>query len=87
MTEELLLQQITYYRAVRPPTLKQYLVRRAVKEASAEVIGTEGTEMHNGRLVPSSARVFYDKLSGKTAEELAKEHPEWLEDYRERYPG
>jgi len=80
------IQQITYFRQVKPPTLKQYLVRRAVKEASAEVVGIEGTETRNGRPVPSSACAFQDKLTGKTAEELAKLHPDWVEEYRERYP-
>ena len=85
MTEEIELQKIEYYRQVRPPTLKQFLYRRAVKEAMAEVKGKVGVVINpgTGLPIPESALAAKDALKGLTAEQILTEHPEWKEDYEE----
>ncbi len=85
MTEEIELQKIEYYRQVRPPTLAQYVYRRAVKEAMAEVKGKVGVVINpgTGLPVPESALAARDALKGLTAEQILTEHPEWKEDYEE----
>ena len=78
-----LLQKIEYYREVRPPTLKQYVFRRAVREKMAELKGQTGVTINpeTGRPIPVSALAAREALRGLSAEQLLKEHPEWREDY------
>jgi len=78
---EIRLQKIEYYRAVKPPTLKQFLLRKAVSEISKEIKGTVGVLTEQGRLMPNSAKAFKDKLAGLTAERIAELHPEWAKEY------
>jgi hypothetical protein len=81
--EEVLVQKIEYYRQVRPPTLKQYLYRRAVREAMKEVAGQDGvtTNPETGTVIPKSALAARDALKGLTTEVILEKHPEWKEDY------
>lgn len=83
MTEEIKLQQITYYRQVKPPTLKQFLYRRAVKEAMGKVKGTVGVTVNpgTGLPIPESALAAREALKGLTTERILAEHPTWKEDY------
>jgi len=83
MTEEIKLQQITYFRQVKPPTLAQYLYRRAVKEAMEKVKGRVGVTVNpdTRRLIPESALAAREALKGLTAEQILAQHPEWKEDY------
>ena len=83
MTEEIKLQLITYYRQVKPPTLKQYLYRRAVKEKMAEITGKVGVTVNpdNGLPIPESALAAREALKGLTTEQILAEHPNWKEDY------
>ena len=83
MPEEIQLQEIKYYRQVRPPTLKQYLYRRAVQEKMAEIKGKVGVTVNpeKGTPVPVSALAAREALKGLTAEQILAEHPEWEEDY------
>lgn len=83
MDEEIKLQEIHYYRQVRPPTLNQYLYRRAVQEKMAEIKGRVGVTLNpdTGIPIPESALAAKEALKGLTAEKIAKEHPEWREDY------
>jgi hypothetical protein len=76
-------QKIEYYRQVKPPTLKQYLYRRAVREAMKEVTGQDGvtTNPETGNPVPVSALAARDALKGLTTEAILEKHPEWKEDY------
>jgi len=93
MTDEIQLQQITYYRQVKPPTLKQYLYRRAVREKMAEIKGKVGTTINPETQlpIPESALAAKQALKGLTTEQILAQHPEWKEDYddyiREWYPG
>jgi hypothetical protein len=89
MSEEIKLQKVEYYRQVRPPTLEQYVFRRAVKEAMAAVKGNTGVTINprTGNPVPKSALAARDALKGVTAEQLLKEHPEWKEDYEKDVRG
>ncbi len=84
MTEEIKLQQITYYRQVRPPTLAQYLYRRAVKEKMAKIKGKVGVAMNpdTGLPIPESALAAKEALEGLTTERILAEHPTWKEDYQ-----
>ncbi len=83
MPEEIKLQKIEYYRAVKPPTLKQYLYRRAVREKMAEIKGRVGVTVNpeTGIPIPESALAAKDALKGLTIEQILAEHPEWKEDY------
>ena len=89
MTEEIQLQEIKYYRQVRPPTLKQYLYRRAVQEKMAEIKGKVGVTVNpdTGVLIPESALAAREALKGLTAEQILAEHPEWKEDYERDVRG
>lgn len=83
MTDEIQLQEIKYYRQVRPPTLKQYLYRRAVQEKMAEIKGKVGVTVNpdTGIPIPESALAAKEALKGLTAEEILAQHPDWKEDY------
>ena len=83
MEEEIKLVKVEYYRQVKPPTLAQYVFRRAVKEAMATVKGKVGVTVNpaTGNPVPVSALAAKEALKGITAEQILKEHPDWKEDY------
>ena len=89
MAEEIKLQQITYYRQVRPPTLAQYLYRRAVKEKMAEIKGKTGVTINpdTGVPIPESALAAGKALKGLTTEKILAEHPNWKEDYEREIGG
>ncbi len=84
MTEEIKLQKIEYYRQIKPPTLAQYLYRRAVREKMAEVKGKVGVTVSpdTGLPIPESALAAGKALKGLTMEQILAEHPEWKEDYK-----
>jgi len=81
------IQQITYYRAVKPPTLRQFVHRMAVAEIMKESKGEKGTgiDYETGRLSPLSAIKAKELLRGLKADELMKLHPQWIEEYNKRY--
>ena len=81
------LQEIRYFRVIKPPTLKQYLFRRAVSLVMKGVVGQTGTDIDpvTKRPVPCSAIRARDLLQGVKAEDLAAEHPEWIKDYEKEY--
>ncbi|HUV51890.1 MAG TPA: hypothetical protein VMW64_02295 [Dehalococcoidia bacterium] len=83
MTEEIKLVKVEYYRQVKPPTLKQYLYRRAVKEAMTEVKGKVGVTVNpdTGLPIPESAMAAREMLKGLTTEKILVENPSWKEDY------
>ncbi|MBA7475287.1 hypothetical protein ES707_10653 [subsurface metagenome] len=83
MAEEIQLQEIKYYRVVKPPTLAQYVYRRAVKEAMTKVKGKVGVVINpgTGLPIPESALAAREALKGLTAEQILAQHPEWKEDY------
>lgn len=84
MVEEIQLQKIEYYRQVRPPTLKQFLYRRAVKQTMAKIKGRVGVTVNpeNGKPVPESALAAKEALKGLTTEKILAENPSWKEDYQ-----
>lgn len=83
MVEEIQLQKIEYYRQVRPPTLKQFLYRRAVKQTMAKIKGRVGVTVNpaTGKPVPESALAAQEALKGLTTEKILAENPSWKEDY------
>jgi len=87
MPEEIQLQEIRYYRVVKPPTLKQYLFRRAVKEKMAEIKGKVGVTVNpgTGLPIPVSALAAQEALKGLSAEQILAAYPEWEEDYEREY--
>jgi len=89
VVEEIKLQQITYYRQVRPPTLAQFLYRRAVKEKMAEIKGKVGVTINpdTGLPIPESALAAKEALKGLTTEQILAQHPEWKEDYERDVRG
>lgn len=88
MTEEIKLVKVEYYRQVKAPTLKQYLYRRAVQEKMAEIKGKVGVTVNpdTGNPVPESALAAKEALKGLTTEQILAEHPEWEQEYYEKYP-
>ncbi|GAI26144.1 unnamed protein product [marine sediment metagenome] len=83
MVEEIKLVKVEYYRQVKPPTLDQFLYRRAVHEAMAKIKGKVGVTVNpeTGIPIPESALAAREALKGLTAEKILAEHPEWKEDY------
>ena len=83
MEEEIKLVKVEYYRQVKPPTLAQYLYRRAVKEAMAEVKGKVGVTVNpeTGIPIPESALAAREALKGLTTEKILATNPSWKEDY------
>ncbi|MBA7466237.1 hypothetical protein ES707_01414 [subsurface metagenome] len=89
MEEEIKLVKVEYYRQVKPPTLKQYLYRRAVKEVMATIQGKTGVTINpdTGIPIPESALAAKAGLRGLTTEKILVEHPEWKEDYKRDVRG
>lgn len=83
MAEEIKLVKVEYYRQIKPPTLAQYLYRRAVREKMAEVKGKVGVTVSpdTGLPIPESALAAREALKGLTTERILAEHPTWKEDY------
>jgi len=87
MDEEIKLQKIEYYRQVRPPTLDQFLYRKAVRETMKAIKGKVGVTLNpgTGTPIPESALAAKEALKGLTAEKIAKEHPPWVEEYNKKH--
>ena len=85
--KDLQVQQITYFRIVKPPSLKQYLQRRAVAEAMKQVKGEKGVgiDPETQRMSPLSAIKAKELLKGTKAEDLMRLHPDWVEDYKREH--
>lgn len=81
--ERVLIQTVTYHRLVRPPTLKQWIYRKAVAELMVQVKGETGTDLdpETGRLAPASAIKAKELMKGLNAEKLIAEHPDWVKEY------
>lgn len=83
--------EVHYFKQVRKPTLRQYLVRRAIKEAGSATREVKGVVLSptTGNPMPKSASIVGDNVRGLTAEKLLELHPEWEEDYEREYgkPG
>ncbi len=80
------LEQITYVRVRKDPTLKQFLVRKAVAEAASRTRGQTGVMISGGRPMPASAALIKDYLPNlKDTDSLMREHPEWVEEYKQKY--
>ncbi|GAI23002.1 unnamed protein product [marine sediment metagenome] len=79
----IILEKIEYYRQKRPPTLSQYIYRRAVKESMAKIKGRVGVTVNpgTGLPVPESALAAREALKGLTTEKILAENPSWKEDY------
>ncbi|MBW2560499.1 MAG: hypothetical protein JRE40_06545 [Deltaproteobacteria bacterium] len=87
MFEEIQLQKIEYYRQIKPPTLSQYVYRRAVQEKMAEIRGQVGVTINpeTGKPIPKSALAAREALKGLTADQILAENPDWREDYEREY--
>lgn len=79
------LEEITYIREVKDPTLSQYMVRRNMKEAAHRTRGKGGV-VHDGvKPIPRSADLMKNQIGGMTADKLAELHPDWITDYNKEY--
>jgi hypothetical protein len=87
VAEEIKLVKVEYYRQVKPPTLDQFLYRRAVRETMKAIKGKVGVTVNpsTGIPIPESALAAKEALKGLTAEKLAKEHPDWVEEYNKKH--
>lgn len=83
--DDLTVQKITYFRQVKAPTLKQFLVRKAFGEQASETRGLEGVSPDEDRVLPESAIEMRKNLKGLTADEIAEKRPEWVDEYERRY--
>jgi len=83
MNEEFKVVKVEYYRVIKPPTLKQWVYRRAVRQAMAAIRDQKGVTLdpETGRPIPVSALAAKEALKGLTAEQIMEEHPEWVEEY------
>ena len=81
------IQKIEYYRIVKPPSLKQFIHRKAVAQAMKQVQGETGVgiDPDTRRPTPISAIKAKELLKGVTAEDLMRLHPDWIEDYRREH--
>ncbi len=81
------LQQITYLREKRPPTLKQFLVRKAIALAASQAKGQTGIEIGPGGIpIPRSAVLIKEALPDlKDTDALATAHPEWVQEWEEKH--
>lgn len=87
MADEIKLQEIHYFRQVRLPTLDQFLYRKAVKETMKAIKGKVGVTVNPGTgiPIPESALAAREALKGLIAEKIAKEHPEWVDEYNREH--
>lgn len=81
------LEQVTYIRKERPPTLKQYLVRKAVALAASQAKGKIGVGKTTvGVPIPNSAVAIKEALPNLSdTDAIAREHPEWVKEWEEKY--
>lgn len=79
--------EIHYFKQVRNPSLKQYVIRRAIKEAGIKTKNMKGITVNpeTGGLMPQSALSISREVKGFTAEKLLELHPEWKEEYEREY--
>ena len=89
MTEEIKLVKVEYYRQIKPPTLAQYVYRRAVQQEMAKIKGKIGVSLNpeSGLPIPVSALAAKEALKGLTAEQILAQHPSWKEDYERDVRG
>lgn len=84
---ETILQKVEYWKVKKVPTKSQFLMRKAMKEACSKAKGVQGTVVvkETGKLMPRSAYKVKKTLKDVTPEKIAREHPEWVEDYQKKY--
>ena len=89
MSEEIKLVKVEYYRQIKPPTLAQYVYRRAVQQEMAKIKGKIGVSLNpeSGLPIPVSALAAKEALKGLTAEQILAQHPSWKEDYERDVRG
>lgn len=77
------LQKVEYYKEIKTPSLKQYLINKKLKEKSAEVKKVKGVvrDKVTGRLMPKVAVQMRESMKGVSADKVAEEHPEWVQEY------
>ena len=83
------LEKVEYWRERKPPTLKQFIWREAMKLASDEARVIKGTTINpeTGYEIPRSALHIKEALKDKTVEDLMTEHPEWVAEYKKMCGG
>jgi len=87
MADEILVQKVEYWKQVKPPTLSQFLMRKAMKDACSKAKGVKGTviDKETGKLMPRSAYKVKKTLGDATPEKIAREHPAWVDEYYRLY--
>ena len=81
------LEEIRYFRVKKPPTLKQFLHRKFVGHIMGQVKGENGVnkDSSSGRSAPKSALKARELLKGKKSDDIMKEHPEWVDEYKKEH--
>ena len=76
---------VSYLRKKKPPSLKQFLIRKKVQELMKEKHATGFDYLPDGRPVPKLASELKNSMKGMSAEKIAKEHPEWVNEYNKSF--
>lgn len=90
MVDDVQVREVRYYQIVKPPTLAQFLHRRYVGLIMSQVKGDGAGVVFDdekGLPRPKSALWAREKLKGVTSDRLAREHPEWVEEYNASQGG
>lgn len=84
---EIILQKVEYWKVKKPPTKSQFLMRKAMKDACSKAKDVKGNiiDKKTGKLMPMSAYKVKKILEDVTPGKIAREHPEWVEDYQKKY--
>lgn len=84
--DDKIFKKVEYYKEIKPPTLNQFLVRKNMKEFTSSIKGVVGNvvDESTNRIIPKSSYEI-KKLKGQTSEIVAEEHPEWVEEYYDKY--
>ncbi len=79
-------RKVEFWQQVKAPTLNQYLWRRYMASVTKGKGGNGVvTDPESGNPLPLTAFNAKQQLRGITAQQVAIQHPEWVEDYKKEY--
>lgn len=80
-------RKVEFWQEVKPPTLNQYLWRRYMRSVTKGKGGSGVvTDPESGQPLPLTAFNAKQQLKGVTAQDVAIQHPDWVEDYTKEHP-
>jgi len=81
---EITVQKIEYWRSVRPPTLKQFVIRKIFEEQAGETKDMDGTSPDANRVLPNSA-IHMRKLKDLKAKDIIQTRPDLVQEWEKKY--